>query len=79
MKKFAPPHLSVYSFDHLSFFFQTSAKQSSWEKVKSEAGVEVFEKKINGKVAFRGIGLMEGDPAKLVELENPGCVEGLDR
>ena len=53
-------------------FFQTSGKQSSWEKVKSEAGVEVFEKQINGKVAFRGIGLMEGDPAKLVGvLENP--------
>ena len=31
-----------------------------------------FEKKVNGKVAFRGIGEIEGDPAKLVGvLENP--------
>ena len=53
-------------------FFQTSAKESGWKKVKAEAGVEVFEKKVNGKVAFRGIGEIEGDPAKLVGvLENP--------
>ena len=53
-------------------FFQTSAEESGWKKVKTEAGVEVFEKKIKGKVAFRGIGEIEGDPAKLVGvLENP--------
>ena len=71
MKKIPPPPYP-FSFDTCLSFFQTSGKQSSWEKVKSEAGVEVFEKQINGKVAFRGIGLMEGDPAKLVGvLENP--------
>ena len=53
-------------------FFQTSAKEGGWKKVKAEAGVEVFEKKIDGRVAFRGIGEIEGDPAKLVGvLENP--------
>jgi hypothetical protein len=47
-------------------FFQTSAKQEGWGKVKSESGVEVFEKKVNGKLAFRGVAYLEGKPAKLV-------------
>ena len=47
-------------------FGQILAGQQDWEKVKSESGVEVFEKKINGKLAFRGIGYVKGKPAKLV-------------
>ncbi len=60
----------------LAIFFgsvQTSAKSDGWERVKSAAGVEVFEKKINGKLAFRGIGEITGKPGKLVGIiENNG-------
>lgn len=48
------------------------AKGNPWEKVKSVDGVEVFEKKEDGRLAFRGIGEIRGNPAKLVGiLENP--------
>jgi hypothetical protein len=47
-------------------FVQILAGKQDWEKVKSESGVEVFEKKINGKLAFRGIGEITGKPGKLV-------------
>jgi hypothetical protein len=51
---------------------QAGAATGSWEKVKTEAGVEIFEKKINGKLVFRGIGEIAGEPAKLVGIiENP--------
>ena len=67
-----PPSFSIPSFGDLCFILQISAKEGGWKKVKAEAGVEVFEKKIDGKVAFRGIGEIEGEPAKLVGvLENP--------
>ena len=42
------------------------AKGNPWEKVKSVDGVEVFEKKEDGRLAFRGIGEIRGNPAKLV-------------
>ena len=67
-----PPSLSIPSLATCVSFFQTSAKEGGWKKVKAEAGVEVFEKKIDGKVAFRGIGEIEGDPAKIGRgIENP--------
>ena len=53
-------------------FFQSFGEHSNWEKVKHEDGVTVYEKKVSGKLAFRGIGVITGDPAKLVGvLENP--------
>ena len=51
---------------------QAGAASEGWEKVKTGSGVEIFEKKINGKIAFRGVGEIAGEPAKLVGiLENP--------
>ena len=51
---------------------QVATASSSWEKVKTDSGVVVYEKKINGKIAFRGVGEITGEPAKLVGiLENP--------
>jgi len=59
----------------LVFWFptvQTDAASGSWERVKAEDGVVVYEKKINGKIAFRGVGEIAGEPAKLVGiLQNP--------
>jgi len=53
-------------------FFQSFGEHGGWEKVKTEDGVTVYEKKISGKLAFRGVGEIAGDPAKLVGvLENP--------
>lgn len=52
--------------------FEAVGKPSSWKKIKSEKGVEVFEKKMAGGLAFRGIGEIKGSPAKLVAiLQNP--------
>ena len=48
------------------------AESGSWKKVKTEDGVTVYEKKVSGKLAFRGVGEIAGEPAKLVGvLENP--------
>ena len=53
-------------------FFQSFGEHGNWEKVKTEDGVAVYEKKISGKLAFRGVGEIAGDPSKLVGvLENP--------
>jgi len=53
-------------------FFQSFGEGGNWEKVKTEHGVAVYEKKISGKLAFRGVGEIAGDPSKLVGvLENP--------
>ena len=59
----------------LAFWFsvgQAGAASGSWERVKAEDGVVVYEKKINGRIAFRGVGEIAGEPAKLVGiLQNP--------
>jgi len=53
-------------------FFQSFGEHGNWEKVKTEDGVAVYEKKISGKLAFRGVGEIAGDPSKLIGvLENP--------
>ena len=47
-------------------------KEIYWEKVKIENEVSVYEAKINGKIAFRGIGEMMGKPEDLVSIiEDP--------
>ena len=52
--------------------FPGGAEAEKWSMVKSEKGVTVYEQKIGGKVAFRGVGRIEGNPAKLLGiLENP--------
>ena len=43
-----------------------------WEKVKTEKGIDVFRAKFNENIAFRGIGLIQGDAEKLISIiENP--------
>jgi hypothetical protein len=47
-------------------------KEIYWEKVKIENEVSVYEAKINGKIAFRGVGEMTGSPEDLVSIiEDP--------
>ncbi len=61
----------------ISFFFMTiqvclSGKEIYWKKVKIENEVSVYQAKINGKIAFRGVGEMRGKPEDLVSIiENP--------
>ena len=43
-----------------------------WEKVKTERRVDVFRAKFNENIAFRGIGVIQGDAEKLISIiENP--------
>ena len=43
-----------------------------WVKIKEESGVSVYNAKIDGKIAIRGVGKIKGKPAQLVSLiENP--------
>ena len=43
-----------------------------WEKVKTEKGIDVFRAKFNENIAFRGIGVIQGDAEKLISIiENP--------
>jgi len=44
----------------------------NWVKIKEESGVSVYNTKIDGKIAIRGVGIIKGKPAKLLSLiENP--------
>ena len=47
-------------------------KEPAWEKIKTEKGVYVYRAKFNENIAFRGIGLIQGDAEKLISIiENP--------
>ena len=49
-----------------------SAEKLNWEKVKYEKGVTVYRAEVNKKTAFRGVGIIQGNPKDLVSvIENP--------
>ena len=57
----------------LIFFFTTiqiclNGEENYWEKVKVENQVSVYRAKIDGKIAFRGVREMWGNPESLVSI-----------
>ena len=44
----------------------------TWEKIKTEKGVTVYKANVQGRVAFRGVGKISGNPEELISIiENP--------
>ncbi len=43
-----------------------------WKKVKTEKGVDVYRATLDGRISFRGVGLINGDSEKLISIiEDP--------
>ena len=62
----------MVSFFFITIHFCLSGKEIYWKKVKVENEVFVYRAKINGKIAFRGVGKMMGKPEDLVSIiEDP--------
>ncbi|MEC8043438.1 MAG: START domain-containing protein [Verrucomicrobiota bacterium] len=60
----------------LGFFFQlvkaNSEADRSWLLIKEKNGVKVYEKELDDRIAFRGVGIIPGKPEELVGvLHNP--------
>ena len=52
--------------------YDLPARELTWEKVKHEKGVTVYKATVENRVAFRGIGEMNGRPDELITIiENP--------
>jgi len=68
--------LNTFRLSLLAFFFLSNpglkAKEYKWEKVKYEKGVTVYKATKENRVAFRGIGEMNGSPDHLISIiEDP--------
>ncbi|MDA8775168.1 START domain-containing protein [Opitutales bacterium] len=74
MKFFIPHFISItlYSLLILKVHGKEENNDLYWVKIKEESGVSVYNAKIDGKIAIRGVGKIKGKPAQLVSLiENP--------
>jgi hypothetical protein len=68
--------LNTFRLSLLAFFFLSNpslkAKEYKWEKVKYEKGVTVYKATVENRVAFRGIGEINGNPDDLISIiEDP--------
>ena len=60
----------------LGFFFQlfgaNGEADRGWLLIKEKNGVKVYEKELDDRIAFRGVGIIQGKPEELVGvLHNP--------
>ena len=59
----------VYLFS-LTISFAQETNSDGWEFVREKKDVKVYRKEVGDKTAFRGIGIIEGSPEKLVGVIN---------
>ena len=64
--------LFLYTFLAWNFLNGQSIEQNPWKFVMEKKRVKIYKKEVNGKTAFKGIGIIEGTPEKLVGIiHNP--------
>ena len=66
MNKFSHNFFSLFFLFSLNFCFGQTIDSDPWEFVRERKGVKVYQQEVGERTAFRGIGIIEGTPEKLV-------------
>ena len=72
MNPLSPRSYFLLPFVFIGLLFGQNNNQDTWNFVREKKGVKIYEKEVGDRIAFKGVGIIEGSPEKLIGIiHNP--------